>query len=253
MTFYGIFDPMPRATDLARLQRLDLLEARLKAEAPMTVTLLAAEFGISPRSLFRDLALLRERGVPVEADRGRGGGLRLPRTWGTGRLALSYREAVELLVSLAIAERMRAPWALADLGAIRRKLAASFAPAMRERVEGLRARIRIGQAASAPVLGSLQTPGSETVGRLFEAFVEMRTIRLTYRSTGAETQRRVEPQMLMLNYPVWYLLAWDLDRAAVRTFRCDRMLAVAVTAEAFRLRPPRAFAAALEGTEAAAP
>ncbi len=244
---------MPRASSLSRLERLDLLESRLKAEAPMTVGSLAAEFGLSPRSLFRDLALLRDRGVPVEADRGRGGGVRLPRTWGAGRLALSYREAVELLVSLAIAERMAAPWALADLGAIRRKLAASFAPTMRERVEGLRARIRIGRAASGPVLVSLRAPDAETVGRLFEAFVETRVIRFAYRGTGPETQRRVEPQMLMLNYPVWYLLAWDADRDAVRTFRCDRMRAVAVTAETFRLRPPADFAAALEGAEAAAP
>jgi predicted DNA-binding transcriptional regulator YafY len=244
---------MTRATTLSRLDRLALLEARLKAEEAMTVAGLAAEFGISPRSLFRDLALLRERGLPVEADRGRGGGVRLPRTWGAGKLSLSYREAVDLLVSLAIGERMAAPWALADLGAIRRKLAASFAPAMRERVAGLRARIRIGQNASAPVLGSLRAPDAETVGRLFEAFVETRVIRFAYRGTGAETLRRVEPQMLLLNYPVWYLIAWDADREAVRTFRCDRMRGVAVTAETFRLRPAATFAAALEGAEAAAP
>ncbi len=219
----------------------------------MTVAGLAAEFGLSPRSLFRDLALLRERGLPVEADRGRGGGVRLPRHWGVGRLALSYREAVDLLVSLAIAERMAAPWALADLDAIRRKLAASFAPAMRARIDELRARIRVGRPASVTVQESLSAPDGETVGRLFEAFLEQRLLAFTYAGPGGETTRRVEPQMLLLNFPVWYLLAWDRARDAVRSFRWDRMRDLAVLPEGFRPRPPQVFAAALEGSEAAAP
>src|SRR5690606_13243396 len=124
---------MRRADTRDRLERLDLLASRLKAEEPMTVAGLAAEFGVSARTLFRDLAILRERGLPVEADRGRGGGVRLHRTWGIGRLTLSYREAVDLLVSLAIAEQLRSPWLIANLAPIRRKLRASFAPALRDR------------------------------------------------------------------------------------------------------------------------
>ncbi len=73
---------MSRATTLGRPQRLDLLASRLKADEAMTVPVLADEFGISARTLFRDLAILRDRGLPVEADRGRGGGVRLHPVWG---------------------------------------------------------------------------------------------------------------------------------------------------------------------------
>src|SRR5262245_58935328 len=85
---------MARADTHDRLERLDRLASRLKADGLVTVAAIAAEFGVSRRTLARDLAILRDRGLPVEADRGRGGGIRLHREWGVGRLVLSYREAV---------------------------------------------------------------------------------------------------------------------------------------------------------------
>lgn len=241
---------MARADTPARLDRLDLLAARLKADDPMTVSGLAAEFGISARTLFRDIALLRARGLPVEADRGRGGGIRLDRHWGVGRLALNYREAVELLVSLTVAERMGAPWMLANLGPVRRKLEASFAPAMRDRLRGLRSRILIGRSASVPVLQGFRAPGA-AAGGVFAAFLERRV--LAFRYTDAEgrgTARRVEPQFLLLNAPVWYLVAWDIGRDAPRTFRLDRIAEAGETEDAFTLRPAAAFAAAIAGSDA---
>jgi len=142
---------MKRASTRDRLDRLGPLASRLKAEEPMTVAEIASEFGISARTLARDLEILRERGLPVESDRGRGGGIRLHRTWGIGRVTLTYREAVDLLVSLAIAEQLQSPWLIANLSSVRRKLTASFAPALRGRIEALRNRILIGRSASAPV------------------------------------------------------------------------------------------------------
>jgi hypothetical protein len=47
---------------------------------------LAEELGASLRTLNRDLGLLRDSGLPIESDRGRGGGLRLKRNWALGRL-----------------------------------------------------------------------------------------------------------------------------------------------------------------------
>lgn len=245
---------MARADTLDRLQRLDLLASRLKAEEPMTVAMLAAEFAVSPRTLFRDIAILRDRGLPVEADRGRGGGVRLHRTWGIGRLSLSYREAVDLLVSLAIAEQLRSPWLIANLAPVRRKLRASFAPAVRERIDGLSARILIGRGASAAVLGGFSPPPEAAVNALFRAFLEQRLLSFRYRDLrGAESTRLVEPHLLLLNYPIWYLIAWDRGRGAVRSFRADRIGRTEVLEEAFAGRPMTDFREALAGSDAITP
>ncbi len=93
-----------------------------------------------------------------------------------GRLTLSYREAVDLLVSLAIAEQLRAPWLIANLAPIRRKFAASFSPALRDRIDGLRARILVGFSASAAVVECFTAPDDRCVEPLFHAFLETRRL-----------------------------------------------------------------------------
>lgn len=243
---------MTRTTTLNRLERLDRLAGRLKADEPLVLKDIAAEFGVSLRTLSRDIQILRERGLPVEADRGRGGGVRLHWSWGIGRLTLSYREAVDLLVSLAVAEQMKSPILMANLAPIRRKLAASFSRDDRARIKRLRSRILVGQSASAGVLSGFTPPPGGVVERLHEAFLMTRRARIRYRDgSGTVTERAVEPHYLLLNYPVWYALCWDHLRNEVRTFRCDRMVQVAPGDESFTLLPLAAFQAAIEGVEVA--
>lgn len=220
----------------------------------MTVASLADDFGVSRRTLMRDIALLRDRGLPVEADRGRGGGVRLHRSWGIGRLVLSYREAVDLLVSLAIAEQLQSPWLIANLSSIRHKLTASFSPSLRDRIASLRQRILIGQSASSTVIGSIAPPDGQLVAPLFQAFLELRLLRIGYTDTvGRRSSRVIEPQLLLLNYPVWYTIAWDRRRGAVRSFRCDRLCSAELLEETFRLRSAETFADALAGVGAITP
>ncbi len=220
----------------------------------MTVDAVAAELGVSRRTLFRDIALLRERGIPVEADRGRGGGIRLHRNWGVGRLTLNYREAVDLLVSIAIAEQLRSPWMLTNLAPVRRKLTASFSPSVRPSIEALKSRILIGPNASAPVLVSFGQLDDSVADTLCRAFFERRVLTFGYRDgSNNKSHRWVEPQLLVLNYPVWYLLTWDLKRDGVRYFRCDRMFDAEIQNEKFQVRPRATFEQAIEGSGAVTP
>jgi predicted DNA-binding transcriptional regulator YafY len=63
---------------------------RLLRDRPgITAPELAERVGSSTRSVFRDLAVLRERGYPIESSRGRGGGLRLHPLRGLGRVPFS--------------------------------------------------------------------------------------------------------------------------------------------------------------------
>jgi predicted DNA-binding transcriptional regulator YafY len=245
---------MPSTSDAARLRRLDLLSSRLKADEPMAIGALAAEFGVSRRTLTRDIALLRERGLPVDADRGRGGGVRVTSTWGVGRLTLDYREAVDLLVSLAVAEQTRSPILMANLAPIRRKLMASLSAASRGRINQLKARLLIGGPASAAVISNYRAPRTRVVEALHEAFLTMRVAQITYSDgAGSKTERHIEPQYLLLNYPVWYVLAYDSGRQAIRTFRCDRLLAVQPLDDHFKLRAVDDFRIGLEGADIIVP
>jgi predicted DNA-binding transcriptional regulator YafY len=234
----------------ARLRRLEELAGLLKSREFVTAAELAVELGVSLRTVSRDLALLREQGTPIEADRGRGGGMRLERNWALGRVHLSPEESIDLLLSLAIAERLNAAL-FQRLPAIRRKIVAAFAHGYQQRVRDLRRRILVGQPASHAVLATFTEPAPGSVSRIADAFFNMRVAALDYVDQhGKVSRREVEPQFLYLNAPVWYLLGWDRLRGAVRFFRVDRIRSIEVLPQAFRLGDPTPFLEAAENTAA---
>jgi predicted DNA-binding transcriptional regulator YafY len=240
-----------RASTTSRLRRLELITARLKSVDSLVVRELAREFGVSVRTLTRDIQVLRDQGLPVDADRGRGGGVRMHWSWGIGRLSLSYAEAVDLLVSLAVAEQMKSPLLMANLGSVRRKLMASFAPSMRRKIKNLKSRIIVVESASPFVLSAFSVPNARVVEQLHQAFLMMRKIHIHYRdASGESTERAIEPQYLLLSYPVWYAIAWDDLRSEVRIFRCDRIERARLLDEVFRPRRFAPFETAVEAIDA---
>jgi predicted DNA-binding transcriptional regulator YafY len=238
-----------RATS-SRLRRLEQLQGLLKMHEHVTAAELSAELRISIRTLNRDLEILRDTGVPIESDRGRGGGLRLQRHWTLGRLHLSPEEAIDLLLSIAIAEQMNSPLLLQQLGPIQRKIVAAFSENYQSKIRALRKRILLGKPASEQVIASFTPPQSRATG-IAEAFFNMQCIAIDYVDQNCvATSRDVEPQFLYLNVPVWYLLAWDRLRNAIRCFRIDRIKSVTPLGARFRLADPRPFLAeAEEGVE----
>jgi len=233
----------------SRVLRLDALKALLAERDYTTVAGLAEELGVSTRTLARDLALLREMGIPVEGDRGTGGGLRLEPGWSLGRVHLNESGARGLLLSLTIAEKVGSPLLLDDLRSITRKVGAAFAPAQARRILALRRRILVGQTASAQVLASYTPPRPTVTESLLDSFARRRLAQVRYEDQhGTITEREIELQFLYYNLPVWYALAWDRLRGDIRSFRVDRIQDVRVLPTVFRLRPAAPFLAAGETT-----
>jgi predicted DNA-binding transcriptional regulator YafY len=240
----------PKSTT-SRIERLETITSMLKADILLTIGDIARETGVSIRTLNRDIQLLRDQGLPIETDIGRGGGIRLDRHWGVGRINLQYSEAVDLLISLAVAEQMDSPLFMAHLKTVRRKLMASFSPAMKAKVKGIKARILISGSASTNVIEKFKAPEKKIVEKLHQAFLVQSQVAIDYEAmNGSITQRTIEPHYLLLNYPVWYVIAWDHLRNEERTFRCDRVLKVRTTDELFKLLPITAFKSSLEGVDA---
>src|SRR5918995_352758 len=142
----------------SRVLRLDALKVLLADREAATAGELAIELGVNVRTVQRDLAALRKLGMPIESDRGRGGGIRLERGWSLGRVHLNESEALGLLLSLTIAEKIGSPLLLDDLRSITRKVRAAFAPAQSRRIRALRRRVLVGGPASDRVLTDYSTP-----------------------------------------------------------------------------------------------
>lgn len=230
-----------------RIGRLEQLKLLLAEREYTTATDLADDLGVSVRTLHRDLAVLRELGVPVGGAAGRGGGVFLERGWSLGRVHLNEREALGLLLSLAIAEKVGSPLLLEDLRSIERKIAAAFAPTQSSRIRTMRRRVLIGTPASPRVIGTYRTPNGRVTRALLEAFAEQRRAEIGYvDQTGASSRREVEIHYLYYSLPIWYALAWDRLRGDVRSFRIDRIADLTVGDAAFRLRAADAFVSVVE-------
>jgi len=155
---------------------------------------------------------------------------------------LSYAEAVDLLISIAVAEQMKSPMLLANLASVRRQLVASFSPEKRKKVNQLKSRILIGVTASTYVQASASAPPKRIVQAVHQAFVDQKVLELRYqREDGVISNRQIEPHYLVLKYPIWYVVALDRLRNEPRSFRCDRMLAASMDEARFKLLPKEKF------------
>lgn len=210
------------------LELLELLQARPLASGPE----IAQRLGVDRRTVRRDVAKLQALGIPVEGERGVGGGYRLRPGYRLPPLMLSEDEATAVVLGLAAARRLGLEDAERALAKIHRVLP----QALRGRVEALEAAL----AFTAPPSDG-DAPEGRTALALADAVRRRRRVRIAYRSsTGEATERELSPYGLVVHSGRWYLAAYDHARAALRTFRVDRVGRAAL-ADRAALAPPAGF------------
>lgn len=233
---------MTKADFETRAARRDQLLGLLRAEEFWTTQQLRTQLGVSQRTLMRELAGLRDAGYPIEADRGRGGGVRLDGRWGIERLNLTHQEVIELILSLAIIENLHSPLLTGNLKAIKQKLFQVFPQKQRSAISQLRRRIMIGANAELHIVSNYDEPASQTAEPISEAFLQCKLMRIEYQSEGGEiTTRDIEAQFILLNWPIWYIISWDHLRNSSRVFRIDRIRRAELLETSFSLRPKDDF------------
>jgi proteasome accessory factor C len=190
---------------LDRLERVtDLVLVLLDTTVPITLDAIALQVpgypddhGARRQAFERDKRLLRDEGIPVRTQR------------------LSGREQYGYLID-------REAFYLPDLA-----LEPDEQVALHLAVAG----VHLGDPSGRDALLKLGATGLHDVRPiatlvppralidLFEAIRTRREATFGYRGDA----RRVAPVGLWFRFGHWYLVAWDLDRAAVRTFRVDRI------------------------------
>jgi predicted DNA-binding transcriptional regulator YafY len=213
---------------MQRLERLYAISEAInrRAPAPASASWLAAQFGVSRRTVERDLDALRGAGVPLYADRGRSGGHHRLDAPSTTVFTLSVAEVTALLVAVAVAGDM--PFADAAVSASQRLLD-SLSPTTRINVDHVRARFRT----SKP-----QVTTRNRVRRSVEEAVRRQVVvNLSYRDEhGTETYRAVEAVGFFKGADDWFLIGWCRLRSSGRIFRLDRIQTARLTKRRFAPR-----------------
>ncbi|GAA3738430.1 WYL domain-containing protein [Plantactinospora mayteni] len=208
-----------------RAARLISLVLLLQNRESMTGAELARELEVSERTIYRDVLALSAAGIPVYADRGRGGGYRLLGGYRTRLTGLSRTEADALFLS-------GLPGPAGEMG-LTDVVAAAQLKVLAALPSGLRdASTRVERRFHLDIPGWFRTADPpDGLGELAEAVWQDRTVEFRYRRGDREVTRTVEPYGLVCKAGGWYLVA--RVGAGHRTYRVDRMTEVTVGAETF--------------------
>jgi predicted DNA-binding transcriptional regulator YafY len=201
-----------------RADRLLSLALLLQARGAATARALAAELGVSVRTVYRDLEALSAAGVPVVTEAGPGGGCRLMDGYRFPLRGLRPDEAEALLI-------LGVPTVLHELG-----LAGALTAAHRQ--------IQVTAGLSAAALVHLDMPrwfgGQEAVPCLRDLARALRLgqkLAIAY-PPPARVPRIVGPLGLVNKAGIWYLVARSEAGAGdVRVFRAGRVSAARILAE----------------------
>ncbi|MEV4175954.1 WYL domain-containing protein [Nonomuraea sp. NPDC049709] len=205
-----------------RASRLMSLVLLLQGRGGMTAAELAKELEVSERTVHRDVLALSEAGVPVYADRGRGGGYRLVDGYRTRLTGLDRAEAEALFLS-------GVPAALREMGlqevaaTARLKAAAALSPALRDAPSTAAQRFHL----DAPGWFASGDPPPAALAPLARAVWSDRRVSAVYKGNA----RTLEPYGLVLKAGVWYLAARLGTRFLI--FRLHRFGEISVLDEPF--------------------
>lgn len=228
-------------------QRQSLILSLLRSEDFWTTQTLGQKLSISHRTLMRDLVELREIGHPIDSDKGRGGGISLRGRWGLTKLLLNNEEIITMLVSLAISEAVGTPFFSGNLKNIKNRISDSFPQDQKLFISQLRSRIYIGKPASTEVLKSYLQPKNSIISGIHLAFFHQKILLIKYLDgINKISEREVEPQVILLNWPVWYILCWDRSKNDKRLFRLDRIQKIELTNQKFTLKKYKDLALGFE-------
>ncbi|WP_436534437.1 helix-turn-helix transcriptional regulator [Actinoplanes sp. HUAS TT8] len=209
-----------------RASRLLSLLMLLQNRGRLSATQLAAELGVSVRTIYRDVEALAAAGVPVYAEQGPDGGYQLLDGYRTRLTGLTADEAESLFLS-GLTQPAAELGLGAQLAAAELKLTAALPTPYREASTRIRQRFH------------LDTPGwyrePDAVPHLVtlaDALWRDRTVEVRYRRwspTPGEVTRRLDPLGLVLKAGVWYLVA--AGRSGPRTYRVSSIVSLRVRDE----------------------
>ncbi len=209
-----------------RASRLVNLLLLLQTRGGMTAGALARELEISVRTIYRDVEALSEAGVPVYAERGPHGGVRLVDGYRTRLTGLNEDEAQALFLA-------GLPGPAAELGlgtvvaAARLKVLAALPPELRARASRITQRFHLD--APAWFRPAEPVPHLEV---LAAAVWEERRVNVEYRRADRTVERALDPLGIVLKAGIWYLVA--ATDGQMRSYRVSRFQSVILTDQRFQ-------------------
>lgn len=217
-----------------RLERMSAILVKLQSRPLVTAREIAEQFGVSLRTVYRDIRSLEESGVPICGEAGLGyslvDGFRLPPLMFTTEEALSFMMAEKLLSHHADDDTYGSFRVGMD------KVRAVLKAVEKDFLHSLDDYVRV------PKSENIPPPVSTNVMQpLLKSLMHKNQVVIEYKAGYNDeiTLRTVEPQGVFFMFHCWYVTAWCTLRKDYRTFHLGRIHSITLTDEPFcREHPP---------------
>ena len=204
---------------MSRTARLLELLIKIQAKPRFTVGEMAEEFGVSRRTMLRDLQALSAMGVPLTATPGPGGGYMLIQRRRLLPLALTLEEALGIILSYeSFLHYLQTPPARKSLPATT-KLRNALPPDVVRELDRLKRHVAVierQQPYEAPLLGAL-----------LQTALDGTHVQIRYDAVSGVSERLIFPFGVYASSGFWYCACYDYKRQKYLSLRADRVLSLA--------------------------
>lgn len=205
-----------------RFDRITAILIQLQSKKVVKAQDLADRFGISLRTVYRDIRTLEEAGVPLYGEAGVGysivDGYRLPPVMFTKEEAMAFLTAEKLMAKFTDSALEK------NFSSAMFKVKAVLRGAEKDLVENLEDNVLV-------IEKRKSNPQVNILDVLLKAIADKKVVRLVYRAFGNEenSERLIEPIGIFYEHGNWYTIAWCHLRGEYRQFRADRTVSVQLT------------------------
>lgn len=210
--------------DLKRISRLTAILTQLQTKKKLTAAGLAEKFGVSKRTIYRDIKTLERAGVPIYVEEGKGyclmEGYRIPPVMFSEKQANALILAEQLVLNNKDASFVR------DYSEAIDKIKSVLGYSTKEKANLLADRTIYDELLN-------KNRSSSNLSELQNSLTNFRLVKMDYvNNEGLSTTRIIEP-FAIVNAGNWYLIAWCRLRNGFRFFRPDRIQKLELLQETF--------------------
>ena len=216
-----------------RLERISAILVSLQSRNVITAEQIAKRFGVSMRTVYRDIRVLEEAGIPVCGEAGSGyslvQGFKLPPLMFTPEEAIAFLMAEKLVSNQSNGDTLELYRSGMD------KIRAVLKSTEKNILEDFDQHIQLIEVYNLP----RQEP-AYILQPLLKAILDKKAITIQYLAAynNQLTNRIVEPQGIFFMSRSWYLLAWCRLRSDYRTFNLSRIRSLTIDNSNFEKNHP---------------
>ena len=210
--------------DIKRISRLTAILTQLQTKRTLTATSLSEKFGVSKRTIYRDLKALEKAGVPILTQEGKGytlmEGYRIP------PIMLNEKQANALILAEQLVLQNKDASFVKDYSEAIDKIKSILRYTIKDKANLLANRTQYNEVIN-------QERSSNNLSDLQHALTNYNLVKIQYINKEQVTTNRLIEPFALVSATNWYLIAWCRLRKEFRFFRLDRIQKIEVLSENF--------------------